>query len=76
MPEWRSALPRKWDLIVTSWLWISLAYTVIVLATGIGMPVYPLHFLLMLPAIIMLLVAYWGIGVWLWNYFAPQDHHG
>ena len=67
LPEWRSALQRPWNLLLTIWLCLSLAYTAVVLFVGAGVPVYPVHFVLMFPSVIMLLTVYWAIGVWLWN---------
>jgi hypothetical protein len=67
LPEWRAALPRRWNLLVTIWLYISLAYTAAVLFVGVGVSAYPVHFALMLPSLAMMLAVYWAIGVRLWN---------
>ena len=67
LPGWRSALQRPWNLLLTIWMCLSLAYTAVVLFVGAGVSVYPVHFVLMFPSVIMLLTVYWAIGVWLWN---------
>jgi hypothetical protein len=50
LPKWRAALPRPWNLLLTIWLYLSLAYTAAVLFAGVGVTIYPVHFALMFPS--------------------------
>lgn len=66
--RWRKSAPRPLFWTVAFWLWGTVIYLALHLATGLRMAIAILDFSLLLTAGLMIMVANWMVFVRVWNW--------
>jgi len=66
--RWRESAPRPLFWTVNLWLWATVIYLVLHLASGLRIPLAILDFSLLLTAVLLIMIVNWMVVVKLWNW--------